>query len=414
MGNTDSLPVVSQVKSAVQAIAGDTEGARQTQENFFKGCPIVSQGVALGAAIAGDTEYAKESQEYFGKNMLNMADSIPGVGHVKGTIHYACGDTEGGDNAMKAASRTVGVAAGGIGGFVIGGPVGAVAGGIYGGAAMDTVISAADSAVHGEKRLYGHLHSLDRAIDGKLTVGEAFDWACVPVFDGLSGYGYGKAYKNFTMNRAQYKQLKKSINQAIKEGKLELKDGQTAGKLAREIQNAARELKKAVKKAGPEKVTKTTGTVIIDVEGNAHTGYSYRLRKALDINAFEDGPSSTQQILNEQYPGRTPKIRGGVAGEPQCAEHHALNQFHKANGNHAVPKMMITIQYDGQNFQAIPRCDNCMKIGKSVPMGNVVTDTINGVPVPVENILSKACLDTLMAECLDVCDCDNPHDDNDT
>jgi hypothetical protein len=36
---------------------------------------------------------------------------------------------------------------------------------------MDTIISGADSAVHGEKRLYGHLHALDRAIDGKITSG---------------------------------------------------------------------------------------------------------------------------------------------------------------------------------------------------------------------------------------------------
>lgn len=411
MGNTDSLPVVSQVKSAVQAIAGDTEGARQTQLNFVKGCPIVSQAVALGAVIGGDTKYAKESQVYFGKNLMNMADSIPVVGHAKGAIHYACGDTEGGDNAMKAASRTVGVAAGGIGGFVVGGPVGAVAGGISGGMAMDTIISGADSAIHGEKRLYGHINSLDRAIDGKMTAGEAFDWAVTPVFDGLAGYGYGKAYKNFTANRAEYNQLKNNIQQAVRDGKLKLKDGQTAGNLAREIQKAARQLKKAVKEAGPPRVVRTTGTVVIDVEGNAHTGYSYRLREALNVDAFEGGPSSTQQILQEQYPGRAPRIRGAAAGQPGCAEHHALNQFHKANGNHAVPQMTISIQYDGQNYQAVPRCENCMKVGKSVPMGNVVTDSIGGVNVPVENILSKACLDTLMAECLDICDCDNPHDD---
>jgi len=411
MGNTDSLPVISQVKSAVQAIAGDTEGARQTQLNFVKGCPVLSQTVALGAAIGDETEYAKETQVYFGKNVMNIADSVPVIGHVKGAIHYACGDTEGGDNAMKAASRTVGVVAGGIGGFVVGGPVGAVAGGISGGVMMDGVTSGVDSAIHDEKRLYGHINSLDRAIDGKTTAGEAFDWAITPVFDGLAGYGYGKAYKNFTTNRAEYNQLKKSIQQAVKDGKLELKDGQTAGNLARQIQQAARQLKKAVKEAGPQKVTKTTGTMVIDVEGNAHTGYSFRLREALNVDAFEGGPSTTQQILQDKYPGGAPKIRGATAGQPQCAEHHALHQFHKANGNSAVPRMTITIQYDGQNFQAIPRCDNCMKVGKSIPMGNVVTDAIGGANVPVENIINKACLDTLLAECIDICDCDNPHDD---
>ncbi len=96
--------------------------------------------------------------------------------------------------------------------------------------------------------------------------------------------------------------------------------------------------------AGPQKITKVTGTMIIDVEGNAHTGYSFRLRQALNIDAFEGGQSSTQQILNEQFPGRAPKIRGTVAGEPQCAEHHALNNFH---GTHGLSQMTISIRYEG-------------------------------------------------------------------
>jgi hypothetical protein len=29
--------------------------------------------------------------------MSNFADGIPIVGHVKGAIHYTCGDKEGGD-----------------------------------------------------------------------------------------------------------------------------------------------------------------------------------------------------------------------------------------------------------------------------------------------------------------------------
>lgn len=53
--------------------------------NFLKGCPVVSQVGAAGAAIAGNTEYARKSQMYFLNNMSAMADSIPVVGHVKGT-----------------------------------------------------------------------------------------------------------------------------------------------------------------------------------------------------------------------------------------------------------------------------------------------------------------------------------------
>ena len=43
MGNADSIPVVSQVKSGVQLIGGDAEGAKRTQTNFVRECPGVSQ-----------------------------------------------------------------------------------------------------------------------------------------------------------------------------------------------------------------------------------------------------------------------------------------------------------------------------------------------------------------------------------
>ena len=43
MGNTDSIPVVSQVKSLVQVIAGDEEAAKRTQENFIRTGIIASQ-----------------------------------------------------------------------------------------------------------------------------------------------------------------------------------------------------------------------------------------------------------------------------------------------------------------------------------------------------------------------------------
>lgn len=55
------------------------------------------------------------------------ADGIPVVGHAKGLVHYAVGDTEGGNSAMKSAIRTTGTMAAGAGGFLVGGPVGAIA-----------------------------------------------------------------------------------------------------------------------------------------------------------------------------------------------------------------------------------------------------------------------------------------------
>jgi hypothetical protein len=104
----DWIPGLSQIKSAVQAISGDTDGARQTQINFLKTCPIVSQGTSAVQAIAGDRRAAEETQKAFGKTMSGLADGIPVVGHIKGGIHYACGDKAGGDQAMKSSSHSVG------------------------------------------------------------------------------------------------------------------------------------------------------------------------------------------------------------------------------------------------------------------------------------------------------------------
>ena len=107
MGNADSVPVVSQTKSLVQAISGDTEGARRTQENFSRQCPIVSQTRSLVEVSMGDPDAAAETQKQFVKGASDFADKLPVVGHIKGGIHYACGDRDGGDKAMMHATRGI-------------------------------------------------------------------------------------------------------------------------------------------------------------------------------------------------------------------------------------------------------------------------------------------------------------------
>jgi hypothetical protein len=47
MGNINSIPVVSQVKSLVQFASGDAEGAKKTQEEFARKGIIVSQVILL-------------------------------------------------------------------------------------------------------------------------------------------------------------------------------------------------------------------------------------------------------------------------------------------------------------------------------------------------------------------------------
>jgi hypothetical protein len=210
MGNTDSLPVVSQVKSTVQLVCGDTVGAAKTQENFLRECPGVSQITSTVQLIAGDVDGALETQKRCGKGLLNAADGIPVVGHAKGLVHYIAGDTEGGNKAMKCATRSTAVIGGGIGGFVVGGPVGAVAAGIGAGAAMDTTTTVVESAIRDEYSPSGYLAAIENAIKNP-SAGGIFDLAVMPVFDGLAGYSAGQAYNKISNAAA----VRKANNMAI-------------------------------------------------------------------------------------------------------------------------------------------------------------------------------------------------------
>lgn len=100
MGNTDSIPVISQVKSLVQVIAGDEEGAKKTQENFSKQAPIVSQARSAYHALDGDLEQAKNIQKDFGDSAFVFAQGIPVVGHGISAGYAIAGDE---DKARKIA-----------------------------------------------------------------------------------------------------------------------------------------------------------------------------------------------------------------------------------------------------------------------------------------------------------------------
>ena len=77
------IPGVSQLKSVCQLVTGDVEGARQTQEDFFRECPGISQGVAIGQLITGDIEGAEETVRRGLDTLNNVANGIPLVGHAK-------------------------------------------------------------------------------------------------------------------------------------------------------------------------------------------------------------------------------------------------------------------------------------------------------------------------------------------
>lgn len=131
----DGLPLFSQMKSAVQLLAGDAKGARKTQKNFSKQCIGVSQIRSGVEALSGDSEAALNTQREFSRNAYTTTQAIPVVGHGLGVGQYIVGNREEGDNSMKAATHTTGVIVGAVGGAVGGAiaapisiPVGAIAG----------------------------------------------------------------------------------------------------------------------------------------------------------------------------------------------------------------------------------------------------------------------------------------------
>ena len=129
----------------------------------------------------------------------NLANAVPVVGHIKGGIHYICGDDEKGDDAMKASSRTTAVFGGGVGGFFVGGPVGAVAGGVAAGAVVDGATTGIESAIKGEYKPAGTIKCVTDAINAETGGTRALavtGAVLLPVLDGVSGGGAGVITKS--------------------------------------------------------------------------------------------------------------------------------------------------------------------------------------------------------------------------
>lgn len=105
MGNNNAIPVVSRIKSAVQAMSGDFDGASDTEEQLSKQCPVISQ---LRSALEAtyDLDAANRTQHKFLGNVESVPDATPIVGHVKGAVHSALSQTEPGEEYLRSASHT--------------------------------------------------------------------------------------------------------------------------------------------------------------------------------------------------------------------------------------------------------------------------------------------------------------------
>ena len=80
------IPVVSQVKSFVHFCSGDSELARETQEDFSKQCPVISQSRSLVHFISGDNKAAENVQKEFLRNAEIHANALPVVAQAKSLV----------------------------------------------------------------------------------------------------------------------------------------------------------------------------------------------------------------------------------------------------------------------------------------------------------------------------------------
>jgi hypothetical protein len=105
-------------KALGQAIEGDNEGAEEVMDKFTQEIPIMSQVRSFVEAAMGNLEAAKHTQEHFLENTkvagMELLENTPIVGHITGAVYYATGNTEGGDRAMEGATKTLVIAVAGV------------------------------------------------------------------------------------------------------------------------------------------------------------------------------------------------------------------------------------------------------------------------------------------------------------
>lgn len=164
----DSIPVVGHAKGVVHYAVGDKKGGDKAMHKSTKttaaitvgavggvagavGGAINGAGKAIGGAIDGAAGAVggEKDRPHKGNFISNALDATPVVGHAKGVLHYVVGDKDGGDYAMRRATKTsaaiaggvIGVPAGAVGGAVGGAVNGAVGGAVVGGRLTDAVAS---------------------------------------------------------------------------------------------------------------------------------------------------------------------------------------------------------------------------------------------------------------------------------
>jgi len=162
----DVIPGTAQIKSLFQLVAGDPNGAANTQLNYLNQGVGPAQLRSAYFAVKGDTKKALDIQGKCFSNLEGLIDGIPVVGHIKGGVHLLAGDHDHGWDALKSATTTSGA----IVGATVLGPFGALAGHF----STDLAITILDVLLNGNKpQPHGLIEYLKNI--RKKDAGEHFD-----------------------------------------------------------------------------------------------------------------------------------------------------------------------------------------------------------------------------------------------
>ena len=194
---TDALPIISQIKSILQLLFGQTSRALETQINFLDATPLLSQLKSLYEIfVQKNVIKATKTQHKFLIITNATINGIPLVGHIKGLGHYLIGDFKGGNDAMKKSSRTTVVILSGYFACTIFIPstatmeatiAASAIGSMVGGLCMDTLITLIENVISKNGSLYGFYDKLWEVIKSPFDIGNLFDFIMGPILDGLIG-----------------------------------------------------------------------------------------------------------------------------------------------------------------------------------------------------------------------------------
>ena len=327
------------------------------------------EGLCAGALAEGHGVEALE----------DVVENIPGVGHVKGAVHYALGDNEKGNKAIMAANRGLLVGAG-----ALAGPAGAIAAGAYydelerdvermnrsdGDKKLDPnwhMAAHYDGDIHEFQIKQGHIRQ-------DVEINDVIEFV---VGAGMDAFG-GKKINNAAGNFQKGQHIKKALPDKI------------SGSKKKDIVKDIVDLKKKMK----AKQLTHRGHVMtksVDKKGKVGTGLSSRARQDERVSIYYDevkrgkNPKTyasksqakkSDRLLNgteespllRQNPTATQKV--GKRSLLTCAEHQAAANLEKAGGGKIHET--ISIQKRGGNeYVTVGRCENCQQFN----MGEVHTD----------------------------------------